>query len=137
MRINIPPLTRTLLAAIIPLSILNFIIVYIQYGGSQTRTKFAGFTLGSGASRAPYLTIVPDDSFAYPWVLIISSLVEENLMTLGVSLATVYYGGKYLERAWSSAELGKFWLVVTVVPNLITWVGCIVWYGITSSNQAL
>ena len=137
MRINIPPLTRALLAAIISLSILNFIIVYVQYGGSQTQIKLGRFTLGSGASRAAYLTIVPGDSYIYPWVLVISSLVAENLVTLSASLATIYYGGKYLERAWSSAELGKFLLVVTILPNLMTWVACIVWYSLTSANEAL
>jgi membrane associated rhomboid family serine protease len=47
-----------------------------------------------------------------------SAFAEENILTILIGGATIYYGGKYLERAWGSSDFGKFMLVVTAIPNL-------------------
>lgn len=110
-RINIPPLTRFLLITCVALTICNAIIrPYTDLQAPLTR-------IGVGA---PYLSIVPGQSLIYPWVFLTATLVEQNLFGLIISGLTLFYGGRYLERAWGSAEFGKFMLVTTLVPNLMT-----------------
>jgi membrane associated rhomboid family serine protease len=67
----------------------------------------------------PYLSLVPQLSLIYPWTFISTTLVENNIFTLGVSGLTVFYGGRYLERAWTSAEFAKFLLVTSLIPNTL------------------
>jgi membrane associated rhomboid family serine protease len=67
----------------------------------------------------PYLTLVPQLSLVYPWVFLTTTLVEGNIFTLAISGVTLYYGGRYLERAWSSAELAKFVVIVSLIPNIL------------------
>ena len=55
-------------------------------------------------------------------------------MTLLLAGVTVLYGGKYLERAWSSTELGKFVLLVTVLPNVAATFIYVLWYAITQDE---
>ncbi|KAF8252293.1 DUF1751-domain-containing protein [Wilcoxina mikolae CBS 423.85] len=93
-------------------------------GGDQPQTEF--FTV-------PYLTVVPALSAIYPWTFVITTFVEQNIFTLAITLATLFYGGKYLERAWGSAELVKFLLVISVVPNFLSFVLYIVWFAITGN----
>ena len=65
-----------------------------------------------------WLTLTP--RIYYPWTLFTATLAERNFITLGIAVATAFYGGKYLERAWGAKELGKFLLVVVVISNLCT-----------------
>ena len=44
--------------------------------------------------------------------------MEQNVVTLLVNGATIFFGGKYLERAWGSKEFGRVVLVATLIPNL-------------------
>jgi membrane associated rhomboid family serine protease len=83
----------------------------------------------------PYLTFVPQLSIVYPWTLLTTSLVESNIFTLAVGAATLYYGGRYLERAWSSRELAKFVALVTLVPNFLTF-GMLVILFTLSRNES-
>jgi hypothetical protein len=62
--------------------------------------------------------------------------VEQNIFTLLINLATVYYGGKYLERAWSSAEFGKFILVVSLISNVVAFFLYVFWAAVTESSNA-
>ncbi|KAI9804801.1 MAG: hypothetical protein M1825_001169 [Sarcosagium campestre] len=118
-RINIPPLTRILLVVLLGFSILSTAIRY---------------TPGSDKS-VPYLTIVPQLSLFYPWVLLTATFVELNVFTLSIAAATIFYGGKYLERAWSSAEFAKFVLIVCVIPNLLTWTTFLIFYAILPGSD--
>jgi Eukaryotic integral membrane protein (DUF1751) len=128
-RINLPPLTRILLAILLGLSVLTGALRYrlwnAQPGGG-----------GDGPSEpssiaVPYLTIVPQLSILYPWVLVTAALVEQNLFALAITAATILYGGKYLERAWSSPEFARFLLVVSVIPNALAFATYIIWFAIT------
>lgn len=83
----------------------------------------------------PSLTIVPGLSIIYPWVFAIATLVEANIFTLALTLSTLFYGGKYLERAWGSKEFGKFLLVVSVVPNFVAFTLFNLWYVLTGSTR--
>ena len=118
MRINIPPLTRLLLALLVAISITHQI----------TRYVFGGIDQG-------FLAIIPQWSLFYPWVYATATFAEQNVVTLLIAGATILYGGKYLERAWSSTEFGKFVLIVTVLPNVAATFIYILWFAITRDER--
>lgn len=127
-RINIPPLTRFLLISCVALTICNAIIrPYTDLQAPLTR-------IGVGA---PYLSVVPGKSIIYPWVFVTAGFVEQNLFGIIVSGLSIFYGGRYLERAWGSAEFGKFVLVCTLLPNLFTFFTLIFLYAITQQEAFL
>lgn len=115
--VNIPPLTRVLLALLIAISVTH----------QTTRYIFGGLDQG-------FLAIVPQWSLFYPWVYFTATFAEQNVVTLLIAGATVLYGGKYLERAWSSTEFGKFVLLVTVLPNVATTLIYVFWYALTQDE---
>jgi membrane associated rhomboid family serine protease len=104
-RLNIPPITRFLLIALVAQSLLSFAIRYRQWSEESDIV-------------VPYLVLVPQLSLIYPWTFLTTTLVENNVFTLGISGVTIYYGGRYLERAWTSVEFGKFLLIAALIPNL-------------------
>ncbi|KAI9833416.1 MAG: hypothetical protein M1826_007514 [Phylliscum demangeonii] len=129
-RFNIPPLTRLLLAALLILSFLTGALRYRQWARKGVDGQRPDDTPAS-AILVPYLTIVPQLSLFYPWVLLTSTLVESNLFGLVITLVTIFYGGRYLERAWSSAEFGKFLLIVSIVSNVVASAIYVAWYAVT------
>lgn len=121
-RINIPPVTRALLIVLASQSILSAAIRYRQWSEHHDIV-------------IPYLTLVPQLSVIYPWTFITATLVEGNIFTLGIAGATLYYGGRYLERAWSSRELAKFLALVSLIPNLLTFLVLIVFFTLTRNES--
>ncbi|EEH22258.1 hypothetical protein PABG_04469 [Paracoccidioides brasiliensis Pb03] len=120
-RINIPPITRAILSAICALSFLNGVARWRKYEGSP-------------GAPIPYLTLVPSNFLFYPWTLLTATCLEQNILTVIITGATVLYGGKYLERAWGSREFAKFILVVALMPNVVMVFLYILWAGITSNS---
>jgi membrane associated rhomboid family serine protease len=104
-RLNIPPITRILLIGLISQSTLSAAIRYRQWSEESDIV-------------VPYLTLVPQLSLIYPWTFLTTTLVENNVFTLGIAGLTIFYGGRYLERAWTSAEFAKFLLVASLIPNI-------------------
>ncbi|KAH0544646.1 hypothetical protein GP486_008501 [Trichoglossum hirsutum] len=131
-RINLPPLTRFLLGFLVGLSVLTGALRYrqwnAQHGAGDNRREPSS---EPSSIVVPLLTIVPQLSLFYPWVFVVATLVEQNLFTLAITAATIFYGGKYLERAWGSPEFAKFVLVVSVVPNLSAFATYILWFAVT------
>jgi membrane associated rhomboid family serine protease len=127
-RVNLPPLTRSLLITLIAFTLLNAII-------QPEFTALGPFTRTGGGS--PYLSIVPRWSWRYPWTLVTASFVEQNVFGLLISGLTLFYGGRYLERAWSSAEYAKFILIVGVVPNILCFAVYILFFEVSRSGKAL
>lgn len=117
LRINIPPLTRVLLALLVAISVTH----------QTTRYIFGGLDQG-------FLAIIPQWSLFYPWVYFTATFAEQNVVTLLIAGATVLYGGKYLERAWSSTEFGKFVLLVAVLPNVATTLIYVLWYAVSQDE---
>lgn len=113
LRLNIPPLTRLSLILLLVLSFLTAALRYVRW--------VRGGVLASAMAPA-YLVLVPQRSWLYPWVVLTATLVEQNVFGLLVSAATLFYGGRYLERAWGTSELAKFLLVVALVSNGGAWV---------------
>ena len=118
MRINIPPLTRVLLALLLAISITHQITRYL-FGGLDPEL----------------LALIPQWSLFYPWVYFTATFAEQNVITLLIAAATVLYGGKYLERAWGSTEFGKFVLLVTVLPNFVATLVYVLWFAITRDDS--
>lgn len=121
-RINIPPVTRALLIALLFQSILSAAIRYRQWNENARIV-------------IPYLTLVPQLSLVYPWTFLTTSLVESNIFTLAISGVTLYQGGRYLERAWSSADLAKFVALVTLVPNVLTFMVMLLFFTLTRNES--
>lgn len=128
-RINIPPLTRSSLLVCLCLSVLSGALRYRAWMQSQS----AGDTPDTQFFTVPFLAVVPALSITYPWTFVSATLVETNIFTLTITLATLFYGGKYLERAWGSSEFGKFLLVVAVVPNFLAFLFYIAWFAATGN----
>lgn len=78
----------------------------------------------------PYLTLVPVFVIYYPWTLLTTTFVERSVFSLLINGATIFFGGKYLERAWGSKEFGKVVLVASVVPNILAVPIYTIWEGI-------
>jgi membrane associated rhomboid family serine protease len=118
-RINLPPLTRALLLVLLVLSLLN-----------------ASFSVRSliRVQAVPFLAIIPQASLRYPYTVLTAALIETNLVSFVISAITLFYGGRYLERAWSSPEFAKFVLFVTVIPNLLTFAIYCLWSFVTGSD---
>lgn len=118
MRVNIPPLTRLLLALLLAISIAHQITRYV-FGGLDPEL----------------LALIPQWSLFYPWVYFTATFAEQNVLTLLIAGATILYGGKYLERAWGSTEFGKFVLLVTVLPNFAATFIYVLWFAITRDDS--
>ena len=127
-RVNLPPLTRSLLVTLIIFTLLNAII-------APEYTALGPFTrTGHGT---PYISIIPGASWRYPWTFATATFVEQNVFGLIVSGLTLFYGGRYLERAWSSAEYAKFIVIVGMIPNLLCFALYIFLFAISKSEKAL
>ncbi len=121
-RINIPPVTRILLVVLVLQSMLSAVIRYRQY--SQVSEIVI-----------PYLNLIPQLSLIYPWTFVTTTLVENNVFTLAIACLTLYHGGRYLERAWSSREFGKFLLITSLIPNLLTFGTMILFFTFTRNER--
>jgi membrane associated rhomboid family serine protease len=117
-RLNLPPITRIILSALAAQSLLSFAIRYSQW---TTNTNVV----------VPYIQLVPQLSLFYPWTFITTTLVENNVFTLAIACVTLFYGGRYLERAWTSREFVKFLVITALVPNAITFGTLVILYAIT------
>lgn len=131
-RINLPPLTRSLLAGLVVFTLLNFVLRPNSDWVEKVEKPLIG--VGNGV---PYLTIVPGRSIIYPWVFALATVVEQNLLGLIITGLTIFYGGRYLERAWGSQEFTKFIMFVAMIPNILSFVLYMLGYLITSSEAAL
>tara|TARA_R110002003_G_scaffold41_8_gene2874 strand:+ start:14636 stop:15037 length:402 start_codon:yes stop_codon:yes gene_type:complete len=131
-RINLPPLTRSLLAAVVVFTLLNFALRPSANWVEKVEKPLIG--VGDGV---PYLSIVPGRSLVYPWVFALATVVEQNVLGLAVTGLTIFYGGRYLERAWGSHEFTKFVLFVAMIPNILSFLLYITAYLVTGSGAAM
>ncbi|KAK3117412.1 hypothetical protein LTR53_001251 [Teratosphaeriaceae sp. CCFEE 6253] len=138
-RINLPPITRALLLINIALSALNASIRLNKW-----RRELDSLTPGEIAAHAPnylsnpqwavsYLALVPTKSLRDPWTFVTAAWVENNLLSLAISAAVIWYGGRYLERAWGGKEFAYFVGCVTVLPYTFTFVIYAIWHAFTGT----
>lgn len=114
MRINIPPVTRVLLAAAIALS---FLYTVARWGPSFSGPD--GGDIAQSKRLVPFLALVPARFLYNPWTIATSTFVEQNIVTLLVNGAAIFFGGKYLERAWGSKDFAMVIAVATLIPNTL------------------
>ncbi|KAI9372063.1 eukaryotic integral membrane protein-domain-containing protein [Aspergillus egyptiacus] len=128
LRISIPPATRVCLISLLTLSFLYNI----------ARWRQLDFTPGSPpvTPSVPYLTLVPSQFIFYPWTLLTATFVEQNIFTVLLNLATIFYGGKYLERAWGSREFTKFIVAIAVIPNVVMVPCYLIWTSISGGSNS-
>ncbi|KAI1110034.1 eukaryotic integral membrane protein-domain-containing protein [Nemania sp. NC0429] len=117
-RLNIPPVTRIVLAA---LGLQSLSSIIIHRGRSNVVIE--------------WLTLVPQLSLFYPWTFLTTALVEENLTSLIIAGVTLFNGGRYLERAWSSKEFAKFLVVASLVPNFLCFLLLITMFTFTRNED--
>lgn len=129
-RLNIPPLTRGLILGLLVYTLLNAGARYRKWTDTGRSTRVYDRTY-----YAPYLTIVPGQSIIYPWVFLSATLAEQNALGLIVTGASLFYGGRYLERAWSSREYSKFIVIIALIPNIMTFFLYIILYILTSNVE--
>lgn len=121
-RINLPPVTRISLIALGLQSVLSAAIRYRQW------TAHSEIVI-------PYLNLIPQLSLVYPWTFVTTTLVESNIFNFSIAALTLYHGGRYLERAWSSRELAKFLLVISLVPNALCFATLILFFTFTRNER--
>ena len=121
-RLNIPPITRILLIGLISQSTLSAAIRYRQWSEESD-------------AAVPYLVLVPQLSLIYPWTFLSTTLVENNIFTAGIAGLTIFYGGRYLERAWTSKEFAKFLLIASLVPNVLSFGTSVALFAITNDTN--
>lgn len=135
LRINLPPLTRALLLVLFALSALNAALRFSKWSAATTpdaaATTKASTYLSGREWAIPYLVLIPTQSIWHPWTALTSALIENNIVSLVISGSVIWFGGKYLERAWGGKEFGKFVLFVTMIPNVVTFFIYTVWQGVT------
>ncbi|KAK3215009.1 hypothetical protein GRF29_19g1961739 [Pseudopithomyces chartarum] len=131
-RITLPPLTRGLLAALVLLTLLNFALR--PAASWSERASKPVTAVGNGL---PYLAIVPGLSLVYPWVFLTATAVEQNVLGLITTGLAVFYGGRYLERAWGSTDFAKFLLFVALLPNLLSFLLYAVGYVLSRNERTL
>lgn len=134
-RINLPPVTRFIILALVSLSTLNAGLRFRSWVAETTPQQQIATSpstyLSSPEWAIPYLVLIPTKSLWYPWTFLTASLIENNIVSLAVSGAVVWFGGRYLERAWGSQEFTKFVVFVTVLPNFLSFLLYGFWHIIT------
>ncbi|KAL5119013.1 hypothetical protein ACEQ8H_003142 [Pleosporales sp. CAS-2024a] len=131
-RLSLPPLTRSLLAGLVVFTLLNVALRPNAGWADKSQKTLVG--VGHGV---PFLAIVPARSLVYPWVFALAAAVEQNLLGLATTGLAVFYGGRYLERAWGSHDFAKFLVVVAMVPNMLTFLLYVLAYLATRSDAAI
>jgi membrane associated rhomboid family serine protease len=111
-RFNVPPLTRSLLVLLVGLTLLNALL--------HPAIKFSLFLWF--ATVHPFFGLDPWVSWKYIWPFLTTTFVERNLWGVVITSLTLFYGGRYLERAWGLPEFAKFIVVICAIPNIFTWV---------------
>ncbi|WPH04982.1 DUF1751-domain-containing protein [Acrodontium crateriforme] len=137
LRLNLPPLTRVLLLALVALSALNATLRFRAWNhfldsqspstGLDALTTAASY-LSSPQWAIPFLVLVPPKSLKFPWTFVTAPVVENNVLSMSISLAVLWAGGRYLERAYGSSEFGRFVAVTAVVPNFLTFLIYTLWH---------
>lgn len=139
-RITLPPGTRGLFAFNIILSVLNATLRFRKWTASLDASPTTIATTPSNYLSDPrwansFLVVVPLESIRYPWTFLTAAVVENNIFSLAISAAVIWFGGRYLERAWGGKEFGKFVLCVVLIPNLLSFGVYAVWHVLTSTPK--
>ncbi|ODQ80465.1 hypothetical protein BABINDRAFT_179851 [Babjeviella inositovora NRRL Y-12698] len=125
-RQGIPQVTKVLLSLLVALSFLNTAAKYATYFylvavNDHVSPEDAQAILHPHDMRNPYLTFDPSLSIlVQPWVLVTSSLIEENLVAFLITFASIFQMGRYLEVLWTSREYMTYIFLINIVATNFT-----------------
>ncbi|KAI5293383.1 hypothetical protein KEM52_005591 [Ascosphaera acerosa] len=129
-RVSIPPVTRATILLVVGLTVIYGLARFNRYEHLPADQTAASTT------AIEYLVLIPASVLYNPWTLITATFVEHNLSAVLITAPTVFYGGKYLERAWGSGEFVKFLAVVAVATNSVLAVAYLLWSAVLRSNAS-
>ncbi|KAK5175697.1 uncharacterized protein LTR77_000836 [Saxophila tyrrhenica] len=133
-RLNLPPLTRALFLVLLALSALNVSLRFRKWTTEDpSRAQHIIDYVRAPQLAIPYLVLIPTKSIRFPWTTLTAALVENNGVSLAISGLVIWFGGRYLERAWGSTEFAKFLLFTTMIPNIVTFLVYALWHAVTST----
>ncbi|EGV66109.1 hypothetical protein CANTEDRAFT_112512 [Yamadazyma tenuis ATCC 10573] len=132
---KVPKITSILLVALSAISVLNFLLKYYTYFvlmvSSSKKTAHEVNNIAEETGEVPHphelyvplLTFIPTKSpvLTRPWVLVTSSLIEENFVGLTMSFFTIFYLGKYLENIWGHKDYSYFIACNVLIGNLMVY----------------
>lgn len=131
LRINLPPVTRVLLGGMIALSFLYNIARWRL----STDSSDPNSTVPTTPPIVPYLALVPSRCLWYPWTFLTATFVEQNILTLLINGVNIFFGGKYLERAWGTRGFIYVIVISSIIPNLTMVVTYIIWATVSGSPE--
>ncbi|KAK5452356.1 hypothetical protein LTS15_007422 [Exophiala xenobiotica] len=132
-RVNLPPVTRVLLAVTVTSTLLYNFARWRLLQADPTPTT--GETDPSPQRIVPYLALIPSQCIWYPWTLLSATFVEQNIFTLLFQGGALFFGGRYLERAWGSRGFIYVIVVASIIPNLLAVPTYILWAAITGNPE--
>src|ERR1700744_1456270 len=134
LRINLPPVTRVLLAAVIALSFL-YNIARWRLSTASPSLDDPGSPSPSPRPIVPYLALVPSQCLWYPWTFLVATFVEQNILTLLINGVNIFFGGKYLERAWGTQGFIYVVLISSALPNILMALTYIIWAAVSGNPE--
>lgn len=149
MKISLPPFTRTCLIIVLTLSALVAFLRYSEYSRQYAELTKAVIQPETDEHpippdlpefsdiQVPYLVLIPSLSIIYPWVALTSSLVEQTVTGLIITMVTLGYAGRYCERIWGAKQLAIFAAILCVIPNLLCLVWIVIVYAFTGNSEVL
>lgn len=147
-KLSLPPLTRIILLVLVFCSIAVFTLRYMEYSIQyEQAVEFENYQKEKPEDErevgvwplfrditVPFVTLIPVTVVKFPWTLLTTVFVEKSVISLLISGACLGLAGRYLERVWGLKSLGIFYLMLTVIPNLIT-LFCLVFLFSITTNE--
>lgn len=117
---KVPSATLFLTVSYAVLTVVLYFLRRLQYSQLVAESLSSGSEISFDAVYSPILQMVPNQVFKYPYVIILSNLVDVNVWKIIANGLNLYIGGSFIERdADSSAEILKFVLLIGTVTNLL------------------
>ncbi|CAG7847326.1 SubName: Full=Related to human PL6 protein {ECO:0000313/EMBL:CCA67679.1} [Serendipita indica DSM 11827] len=83
------------------------------------------------------MTLLPGESFLFPWTFLTAGFVEPYFLGLLIALLTLAPSFRYLERLWGSFETAKFIGIVITVSNFVAFILSWIEYLVLGSENFL
>ncbi|TXT13448.1 hypothetical protein VHUM_00815 [Vanrija humicola] len=125
---TVPWGTRTLATLLIVFSISHYALSAVVRSRSDV--------LPTPGHELPWLVFLPETSWKYPWTLLTAGFVELNPIEFLVSLVTIPFACRYLERLWGMRELLRFSFLVIIISNVIAFGFSWIMYFVLGADAA-